>query len=136
MNCKQRDANSGIPKEWRENMKKILLTLVATLAGLLSADAVLAGPSVGVVIGVPPIVIGAPVYSPAPVYYAPAPVAYAAPQPYYAPVPVYAPGYVVPPVVVGPAPRYYAPVVVSPRYYGGYGYYGNHRGYGHGYYGR
>ena len=82
MNCKQRDANSGFPKEWRENMKKILLTLVATLAGLLSADAVLAGPSVGVVIGVPPIVIGAPVYSPAPVYYAPAPVAYAAPQPY------------------------------------------------------
>lgn len=119
-----------------KKMKRILSTLMLSLTGLLAADAVLAGPTVGVVIGVPPIVIGAPVYRPAPVYYAPAPVAYAVPQTYYAPAPVYAPVYVAPPVVVRPAPGYYAPVVVAPRYYGGYGYHGGHRGYGHGYYGR
>lgn len=128
-------------------MKRILLTLIATIAGTLTSSAVVAGPSVGVAIGIPPIVIGAPVYRPAPVYYAPAqvaypvqqpyyapaPVAYAVPQPYYAPAPVYyppAPVYVAPRVVVRPVPGYYAPVVVAPGYYGGY------RGNGHGYYNR
>ena len=65
-------------------MKRILLTLMVTIAGSLSANVVIAGPSVGVVIGVPPIVIGGPVYRPAPVYYAPAPV-------HYVPAPVYYP---------------------------------------------
>jgi len=114
-------------------MKKILLSLTVTLTGLLSATAVLAGPSVGVV-------VKGPVYRPAPVYYAPAPVVYAAPRPYYAPAPVY---YAPAPVVVRAPPRYYAPVVVPPSYYRGHGYYGGHHGHGHGhghynrgYYGR
>lgn len=49
-------------------MKRILLTLMVTIAGSVSANAVVAGPSVGVIIGIPQIVIGAPVYRPAPVY--------------------------------------------------------------------
>ena len=118
-------------------MKQILFTLAATMVGLCSANAVLAGPSVSIAIGVPRIVIGGPVYRPAPVYYPPAQMAYRAPRPYYAPAPVYAPVYVAPPVVIRPPPVYYAPVVVAPGYYGG------HRGHGHGhghynrgYYGR
>ena len=54
-------------------MKRILLTLAMIVTGSLSTNAVLAGPSFGVIIGLPPIIIGAPVYSPAPVYYGPAP---------------------------------------------------------------
>lgn len=106
-------------------MKRILLTLMVTIAGSMSANAVVAGPSVGVIIGIPQIVIGAPVYRPAPVYYAPAPI-------YYAPAPVYS----APPVVVRAAPRYYAPVIVAPSNYGGHGYYGGYRGYGHKHYNR
>jgi hypothetical protein len=141
-------------------MKRILLTLMATIAGSLSASVVVAGPSIGVVIGIPPIVISAPVYRPAPVYYAPAPaayqvpppyygpapVAYQIPRPYYTPAPVYygpAPAYYPPapvygtrPVVVLPAPGYYAPVVVAPGYNGRNGHYSGNRGNGHGHYNR
>ena len=61
-----------------------------TVIGSLSANVVLAGPTFGVIIGLPPIIIGAPVYRPAPVYYAPAPRPYYGPAPvYYAPAPVY-----------------------------------------------
>jgi len=111
-------------------MKRILLTLMTTIVGSLSANIVAAGPSFGVVIGIPPIVIGAPLYRPAPVYYPPAPVAYQVPRPYYAPAPVYyppAPIYGARPVVLRPAPGYYAPVVVAPGYYGRNGHY--NRGY-------
>ena len=120
-------------------MKRILLTLLVTIAGSLSANVVVAGPSVGVVIGIPPIMIGTPVYRPAPVYYAPAPVAYQVPRLYYAPAPVYyspAPVYGARPVVVLPAPGYYAPVVVAPGYNGRNGHYNSNRGHGHGRYNR
>ncbi len=132
-------------------MKRILLTLVVTITGALSANVVVAGPSFGVAIGIPPIVIGGPVYRPAPVYYAPPPVVYQVPRPYYAPAPVYyapapvyyppAPVYGARPIVVRPTPGYYAPVVVPPGYNGRNGYHGGYRGNGHGqhnrsYYGR
>ena len=94
-------------------MKRILLTLAMTITGSLSTNVVSAGPSFGVIIGLPPIIIGAPVYPLAPVYYAPAP------RPYYAPAPVY----------YGPAPRYTVPIIVAPGYYGGPR--GPGRGHGH-----
>ena len=84
-------------------MKRMLLTLSMTVIGSLSANVVLAGPTFGVIIGLPPVIIGAPVYRPAPVYYAPAP------RPYYGPAPVY----------YAPAPVYGAPIFVGPGYYGG-----------------
>lgn len=113
LGCKQRGAKSGAPSQGSDNMKKILLTLAITVTGSLSTNAVLAGPSFGVIIGLPPIIIGAPVYRPAPVYYAPAP------GPYYGPAPVY----------YAPAPRYTAPIIVAPGYYGGPR--GHGRGHGH-----
>jgi hypothetical protein len=96
-------------------VKRIASFVAAAVTGLCATSAAQAHVSIGFSIGIP-FAPAYPVYAPPPVYYAPPPPAVYYPSP---PVPV---------IVHAPPPA----VVVG----GGYGYYGYHPYYSHGYRGR